>query len=207
VGPDKLDEAMKRTRGYWYDDGLADTAVGVVFLLIGLLFYAQVLLPPGFAQGSLAALGLPVVVIGGWFLGGKLVRVAKERITYPRTGYVQYQRPPRKSRPVAAASGAAVAIAFSLLIATQPATLALIPALQGVFIGAMLLYVGHRAGVVRYYALGALTAAFGVAVVLIGFGDILGNAVYFTATGLTLVVSGIATLVAYLRQTTPPTEG
>jgi hypothetical protein len=207
VRPENLDDAMKRTRGYWYDDGLTDLAVGVVLLLIGLLFYAQALLPPDFAGGNLTSIGLPVVVIVGWFIGGKLVRVAKERITYPRTGYVEYQQPPRKLRPLAAVVGAAIAALLSLLISARPASLALVPALQGIAAGAMLLYLGYRAGVVRYYALGALSAVFGVAIALGGFDEILGNAVYFAAIGASLVVSGALTLAAYLRQTTPPAGG
>jgi len=207
VKPERLDDAMKHTRGYWYDDGLTDIAVGAIFLFISLLDYAQLLLPLDFVGGSLAALGLPVVVIGGYFLASKLVRLAKERITYPRTGYVQYQRPPSRSRPLAAVSGAVIAISLMLLIKTQHASLPPDPALEGLAISAMLLYVGHQAGVVRYYTLGALSTAFSVAMVLVGFDEILANAAYFAAIGASLVVSGVVTLAAYLRLPTPPAEG
>ena len=154
-----------------------------------------------------------MLIIVGWLIGSRLVRMAKERITYPRTGYVEYQQPPRKTRPLAALVGAARDLARPAIGAALPirrpeaSHAALIPALQGVMGGVMLLYIGHRAGVVRYYALGALSAIFGLAISLGGFDETLGSAVYFAAIGVSLVVSGALTLVAYLRQTTPPTEG
>ena len=205
--PPDIDEAMRRTRGYWYDDGLADIAIGCIFLIIALLFTAQTLLPPGFARGSLAALALPVVVIGGWLIAGKLVRMAKERITYPRTGYVAYARARRRFRPLVGLVGGIIGASLAFLLSTRPAFIAWIPALQGILIGALFLVIAFQAGVVRYTALAALSALFGLGAALADVGDILGAAIYFGATGVALCLSGVLTLRHYLRHTEPPAEG
>ncbi len=202
-----IDEAMRRTRAYWYEDGLTEIAVGCIFALIGLLFITEALLPQGVARGSLAALGLPVVVIGGWLVASKLVRLAKERITYPRTGYVSYGRPPRRVRPATIFFGFVIGVTLAVLLALYPVSLSLIPAFEGLLIGAFLLYFGYRVDVLRFVALAVVSAVVGVAATLASLDDPLGMAAYFGVTGLAAVISGVAALASYLRHSQPPAEG
>ena len=84
-----LDRVQQRARRYRYDDGLAEIATGVVFVAIGLLFLAEFfrIVPP-----ALSSFGLIAVVFAGWWLAGRAVRAAKDRITHPRTGFVRYRR-------------------------------------------------------------------------------------------------------------------
>ncbi len=56
-----LETAQKRTRRYWYEDGLSELAAGAVILLMALLNLAIALVAPPHWQGWLSAAGLPEV--------------------------------------------------------------------------------------------------------------------------------------------------
>jgi hypothetical protein len=87
-----IDRLMKQTQRYWYEDGSADMAMGGFMLLIGLLFVGESLTPPGSPLWALGGMGLPVFLIGGGLVAGWMVKRLKSRVTYPRTGYVEYER-------------------------------------------------------------------------------------------------------------------
>ncbi len=202
----EIERVMQRTRRYWYEDGLTEMAVGCLFLAIGLLFLTEYVLGSPLASG-ISAVGLPVIVVGGSWLGRYLVRIAKERYIYPRTGYVAYRRPPGgRSRTATVAVAVMVGSLIGLLFSLAPASLAWIPALQGLLVGGFLLFYGYRLGLVRFYVLAICAVVAGTVTSLAGLGDLLGSSVFFAAFGLALLLSGLLTLGRYLRQTTPPGE-
>ncbi len=195
-----IDRVMQRTWRYWYEDGLAEMAVGVIFFLVGLLFLAEAMMRPG-ALTSLSAVGLPIVAIGGGILARRFVASAKARLIYPRTGYVSYHRKAGGRRLAAGAVAGAVGATLSALLLTWPASRSWIPALMGFAIGGSWLWLGYRVDLARYYALGLVSALAGAAAALAGLGDTLGCAFYFAVEGVALLVSGGLALRAYLRQT------
>lgn len=145
-----------------------------------------------------------VIVIGGGLLARWAVAAAKERLTYPRTGYVAYTRERSKHRRLATgliAGGVSGLVVF--LAVGHPASLAWLPALQGLLGGGVLLYGGVWLGLYRYWALAAFSVGVGLACSLAGLGDVLGSGVFFAALGLAVAVSGLSTLALYLRRTAP----
>jgi hypothetical protein len=206
----ELDRAEQRARQYWYDDGLTEIGVAILFLAIGALFLVEALAPAGSLPASFSAIGLVVLVAGGIWIINWAVRLAKRRITYPRTGFVRYPRRDRspRRRLLVGVLGATVSMVIVLvLFATAPASLAWIPALQGAFIGAFILYVAYVVGLIRFYLLAAASFGLGLATALAGLGDTLGNGVYFAGMGLALLLSGVVTLLRYLKSTEPPEGG
>lgn len=207
---DDIDKTIKRTQQYWFIDGLTEIAVGIVFLLIGVLFLVEAAAPPDSPMAHVSALGLPVLVIVGWLVARRLVAAAKVRLTYPRTGYVRYRARPASQRINRFVVGALVGAATALLVAavglTTPASLAWIPALEGLFVGLFWLYYGHQVSLTRFYVLGGLSVMIGAVVALSGAGDILGNGMYFGLMGLALIGSGALTLWDYVHHTQSPGE-
>jgi hypothetical protein len=197
----EMERGVRRSRQYWYDDGLTEIAAGCILVATGLLFLAEA---QGLILPGASSIGLMVVVAGGMFVARRAVGYAKARITYPRTGFVQYQRRPRRSRALAGGVAAFMGALVAALFATAPASLAWIPAVDGVLIGGFMLYLGHSLGLKRFYALAALSAAIGGAVSLSGAADILGSGIYFVATGLCVLASGGITLAAYLQRPSTP---
>ncbi len=199
-----LERVGRRGLQYWYDDGLVEMAVGCLSVALGLLFLAEAFAPRGSLPVSFVLL---VLVAGGVLISNWVVKVLKGRITYPRTGFVQYHRPPRSApRRVLVGVLAATVSGFVAvgLTSKAPASLVWIPAMQSVLIGLSLLYLGYSVGLGRFYALAAASLALGAGVSALGLGDALGNGVYFLSMGLLALVSGGITLRRYLQSTRPP---
>jgi hypothetical protein len=199
-----IERAVQRARRYWYDDGLTEVGGGLVLLILGLMFMAEVLAPPGSLPRSFSAIGIVVIVAGGiWFVNWA-VRRAKNSITYPRTGYVQYPRRNRSPRRRLLVG----TLAFFLAVGTStalnvmaPASHSWIPALQGAIIGAFILYMGYAAGLARFYLLAILSFVVGTAATVTGLDEEFGTGIYFVVMGIAFLLSGSITLATYLRRT------
>ncbi len=200
-----IDGNIQRSRRYWYDDGLVEIAVGVIFLAVGTLFLTEAfrLIPPG-----VSAIALPVIVIAGGWLARLAVRAAKNRLTYSRTGYVRYPRrtSSRRRLVVAVAAAAAMAALVTVLALLTPGSLAWLPVIDGALVGLFFLYMAYSVGMVRFYLLALLSAVAGATTSLSGLGDSTGSGVYFAATGAAVIVSGAIVLAVYLRNTQPPED-
>ncbi len=201
--PREIDHVVQRTTRYWYDDGLAEMAMGVVFLLVGLLLAVQAArLVPQPAGGLILA----AIVIGGIWLMGRAVRILKSRITYPRTGYVRYRRLRWTRRRVVVAATAWLAfgaIVGALSMAT-PASLTWLPLGSGIVAGLVLCLIGYKAGLLRFAARGAGSMLIGLTCSVAGLSNGAGSALYFATTGSMLIVSGAITLHTYVVSARPP---
>ena len=202
-------ELERRSKQYFYDDGITEMAAGGLFLAIALLFLAEALSPAGsFVSRSSSILLVGLVVAGMWILR-PLVRFAKTRITYPRTGYVRYRRADRSPQRRASALilGAAISAGITYtLMSTAPASENLVPAVQGLAFAGFLAYMGYQVGVGRFYTLAVLALVAGLGITLSGMGEPMGSALFFGIMGVSVVVSGATTLAGYLRATNPAGE-
>lgn len=196
---DDVDRAMQRTRRYWYEDGLVEIAAGCIFVLIGLMFLVEAVSPPGALPPNFSSIGLIVIVFGGMWAARRLVAAAKERITYPRTGYVQFGQPPAPLRGATAAVAIVMGALVAMLLALAPASLVVLPALQGIAVGVFILVAGHRVALPRFYVLAVVSTLIGVILSLAGTSESLGAAIYYGLMGIALIISGVLTLVSYLR--------
>jgi hypothetical protein len=186
---------------YWVIDGIAELVMGGFFVVLGLYFGAQATLPEESTVGSMLSAAFLLVIVGGGLAGRSLIGKLKERLTYPRTGYVAYRKPSKKRRWLTLMVAFGMAMLVSALFASAPASLAWIPAVSGLVIGAYWLVQGHRMGVLRFYALAALVAVAGTAITLGGVGETLGLPLFYIVIGLALIISGGLTLRSYLRRT------
>jgi hypothetical protein len=198
-----FDQLMQRARRYWFIDGLVEITAGMLFLLIGLYFYLQSLLPPASFLSTLLTPGLVVLVIGGGALARKIIQALKGRLTYRRTGYVSYPAPSRRRRIATAGVAMLIAGLTSSLFGLWKASLAWIPAFSGLVIGMAMLYSAHRFGLGRFYLLAAYSAVLGVGATLSGWSEGLGLAAYYGLMAPALLLCGGLTLSAYLRSTRP----
>jgi hypothetical protein len=203
---DDLVQVRQRVYRYWYEDGLAEIAGGSVLALVGLYFWVQSRLPADSLFVPLFGVGFPILVLVSGWLARHWVRVAKERWTYPRTGYVQYHRPGNRRRWLTVGIGVGTGILITLLIARGPIAEAWLPALAGTIVGAGILYLAHTVGLIRFYVLASLSVLLGIALSLSDLEDPLRSAAYFGPLGMAWIVAGSLTLSRYLRLTQPPME-
>jgi hypothetical protein len=201
-----IEKIEKRTIRSFYDDGLFEIALGLVFLLLGGYFFAQAVLPEGSFLGSLMSALFVVVIFAGVFLVGRVLRFLKGRITYPRTGYVAFKKRPvsPRRRAAAAIAGAVIGISLATLYTLAPPVRTLLPALNGLLLALVVFLVASRVGLVRFYVLAALAAVIGCGVTAAGLGDLKGASVVYGLFGAAVMVSGLSALIVYLNRSPRP---
>jgi hypothetical protein len=200
---DNQKEIERRTKQYFYNDGLTEIAVGIVLLMLGVYFFGSVALPANSPVKTWLDAAFVLVIFAGIFIVRRLVRFLKFRITYPRTGYVSYRKKeggPRR-RALAAASGGIIGAALSVLLAVSPTAKAWMPALNGFLLSFAVFLFARRTEIARYYILSAASAVIGLAIALKGIQDVEGISLYYAVFGAAVITSGLAALTVYLRST------
>ncbi len=193
---DRLEEVMQRTYRYYYEDGLVELAIGGLFLSIGILLQVWAGAVFGSPLVLVITLGLILLVIGGGVLIKRAVGNLKERVTYPRTGYVSYhQHQPTRGRWLLIT----VALGYAFLSLVLPDWFSKMALAEGVFLLVVLGYLGYRVGVGRFYLVGFIAVLLGLGAAVLVPEDITGSSLTFGGTGIALLLSGALALRAYLQ--------
>jgi hypothetical protein len=196
----------RRTLQYWHIDGLTEIAFGAILLVLGAYFFAQSILPPGTLLYQVLDMAFVLLLVSSGLLAGRFVSLLKNRLTYPRTGYVAYPEKSPRYRWLGGILAAAIGFLVAGLISTAPASLAWMPTISALILSAVLCFLGFRFGLLRFFVLGILILAAGISLALAGIGDIRGMAIFYTLSGLAVLISGGLTLLAYLRSHPPLQE-
>ncbi|MBE3129882.1 MAG: hypothetical protein IMZ54_04080 [Acidobacteria bacterium] len=196
-----IEKIEKRTVQYFYNDGLSEIAIGLIFLVLGGYIFGQTIVPEGSPLNAVYSVLFVLVIASSGFLVNRILRFLKRRITYPRTGYLAYKKrePSPKRRLAAGIVGGVIAALFTLL-AIAPSVKALLPALNGLLLAFAFFLFANKIGLVRFYILAAASAVIGIAATAAGVGDTKGISLYYGLFGAAVIISGLATLVAYLRK-------
>lgn len=199
---------QKKALQYWWIDGLAELAFGLEMAVFA--GYFVLLQQIDSVPWSLVAssVGIPVVFLATFFLTGKLVMYIKERVTFPRTGYVRYPKRKAISRKrriiVGAGIGLITAIAVNLSREFLGENAQWIVTAFIILMG--MIYIGYLVGVYRYYVLGGLSLFWGVAMIWMPISDGYEYAWFFGGIGLISFISGLMVFLKYLKHY-PKAEG
>jgi hypothetical protein len=206
-----LKQSEKRAFQHWYQDGLAETVVGGYALLLGLFFFGDLWL----ARPVISPFGLPLLIIGGVLMQRPILRRLKARISYSRTGYVNYQEPLQR-RPWLALGlvfGLGLIVGVVFVQTDLPGfqmdsdqIIIWLTFLQGAIIALPTLYLASRFDLRRYYILAAVSVLLGMVAFYLELGHPLAPALYFTCMGAALILSGLLTLQHFLRHSRPYQE-
>jgi hypothetical protein len=173
--------------------------MGGFFVLLGLYFGLQAVLPEDSPVGSMLSPAMLLVFVIGGLTARSLIGKLKERLTYPRTGYVAYRQPTKRRRWLTLGVAFGMAMLVSALFASAPASLAWIPAVSGLLIGAYWVYQGHRMGYCASMPLAAISAVAGTAITLAGVGRRSKLPLFYIVLGWLNSPGGL-TLWSYLRR-------
>lgn len=212
MSSDPVEEIKRRTQRYWYVDGLSEIGAGCVLIVLGLLYVVVALTSNPSVRNWLLGLGQPLVVLAGFIGIRKVVSTLKERVTYPRTGYVAYRTrtPLQRRRSFWIAMGTAIGVSLLTALLTTVASAYIssdiMPAITGGLVTVFVVYLGYTLGLSRFYFLGAYTFILGMLTWALSLGDVWSNAFFFAGFGLGWVASGAFTLANYLRNTKPAIE-
>lgn len=200
---DPIQDTMRKTLSYWYVDGLMELSTGVLLVLVGFFYVVLGLVGSGATAEPLSGFGLPALILAGGLLARWTVSKLKERLTYPRTGYVAClsNRVDRKLWSIFFGLTAAFVLVFLVvyfklnwLVNAAPAAMA----------ATLITFIGWSYGLRRFYLLAFYTLLLGLPMALLPLEDKFVLAVFFFGCGLGWVVSGGLTLRGYLHNTQPP---
>jgi hypothetical protein len=200
-----IDQLMQRTQRYWYEDGISDLAMGGFLLLIGLIFAAESLTPQDSPFWVVWGMGFPVLLIGGGLAAGWAIQRIKSRVTYPRTGFVNYERKglPRAAWLVGTMLIAAIVAASVVAVSRNMLSLMI---LFGIVFLAALGFVSYRVGLWRYLVLGIWSFVLGSTLAAFSLTLEQGSAIFFVGIGLGMVIVGVMTWRRYDRRARMPQE-
>jgi hypothetical protein len=208
---ENIENTIRRTRSYWYVDGLWEIGYGCLFTTMGFLFYLQAIIPDESLSANLLQYGFLVLIIALIVLINWSVRKIKEHLTYTRTGMVTYRREKMSAGKwlVAAITTAGSILAGSVLYAlfqVWETALEFIPLLLGLLGAAMMVFIAYSNNLRRFYLLAFISLLSGLVLSWAGITGMTLLGVYFILLGLGLVISGGVTLWNYLNQTSIPRE-
>jgi hypothetical protein len=150
---------------------------------------------------------LQMLVLVGLFLTiNRVVKFLKERITYPRTGYVAYRKPTPSTRLKKIILTAIIAAGVGALVgglAAIPQAANRMPLVISVIMACTLIYIGYRFSLARLYIVATLTILWGFIASRFLTNDVYSTGAFFTGYGLLILLSGAVTLFIYLRRTHP----
>jgi hypothetical protein len=205
-----LSDVEQRVNRYWYTDGFGELIGGSMFLVLGLYFAIQDYLGPDSMLSGILQASLALILIAGAFAGRRLINSLKTRLTYPRTGYVEYRVNKKEAGSkrilafVLAFTIAALAVAFVGIFKSFDSMVAV----TGFVVGMILVLLRAKSsGLTRFYVLGAFSALLGIAISTTGLSNGYALGLYYALLGVCILVSGGLTLAHYLHENPLPAEG
>ena len=203
---ENLDQLTKRPVQYWFEDGLGELVTAIVFILIGGLFLIQTAATQPTVAVAAGILGI-IVIGGGPWLSRRLLTRLKERVIYPRTGYVKYPAFPRSQRIISAVAAAAVAGGLVVIANIYEEPLNWLPLIEGTAVGVLLYVQASRVSLLRLHLEALASVLLGAGIAIIGLGDLVGSGLYFLGFGVLLALAGGITFASYLNKyPAPPVE-
>jgi len=198
----ELSRVQRRTVQYWFQDGLVELVLGSGFLLLGLCFVLLGMVP---SPGPLTLVPV-VLMIGLCAAGPRLIKKAKERVVYARTGFVSFARPSLRRRWLTALVGFVSASLLGVLVTRAPSLEVWVPTALGLAMAGLFLRMNRPAQLDRLSVLASVSALTGLLVSLHGDTGNLAGGIYFTAVGAVMTVGGALALRSYLRNAPPPED-
>ena len=205
----KMLDVEQRVKRYWYEDGIVELAIGGMFILLGLYFGLQGYFGEGSRASVIMQVGLFVVVFSGIVGVQWVVNTLKAKLTYPRTGYVEYRKDGqdiKKQRNifmgVALALLAASIVLFDFFLYLDSMILG-----TGVMVGAIFIALrGKSTGVTRFYVMGVFSILLGVGLSLDKLSQEYNLALFYGLFGVVVMISGGLVLRDYLSENPMPTD-
>ncbi|MBI5086716.1 MAG: hypothetical protein HZB13_19235 [Acidobacteria bacterium] len=159
-----LSDLQSRPLRYWNIDGLPELMMGLVWILWGGSFILGESLPKGTAR-NVFWMFIPAILCLSGVASNWAVKRLKERITYPRAGFIEMKQPGGALRLATAAVAMVSAAALAALVVRARAAgiQTMISPIFGVLVSLAFLVASVRMKAPHYLALAGLSLALGLA--------------------------------------------
>jgi len=202
-----LSDVKQRVKRYWYTDGIGELIGGGMFVLLGIYFALQEVLGQNSTVGGILQASFALLMIGGAFISRRLVNSLKTRLTYPRTGYVEYQVNERgmRWRRILAMVLAFVISALTIVFVRLFQFFDSVVAVTGLIVALILVVLRAKSsGLARFYVLGAVSLVLGLGLSLSGLPNGYSLGLFYGLMGVCFFISGGLTLRGYLKENPLP---
>ncbi|MFN2237622.1 MAG: hypothetical protein ACK2U1_25610 [Anaerolineales bacterium] len=197
-----LNKLTKRPIQYWFEDGIGEFVMGILYFIIGINFCIQATVISPQIKAILSLVSV-FIIGGGVIITRKLIGRIKELFIYPRTGYVSYTKQPRKAKiTISIVSMVAVAV-FAIFLRNSSNSFDWTPIVIGVICGLLMLYQAFQTSVFRLYVEAILAILIGIVIATLNISGIFSSGIFFISFGLILIIGGGCAFVYYLKKTTP----
>ena len=204
-----MKQVEQRVRRYWYTAGIAEISSGGLFFLLGLYFGLQGYLGEKSLVSIILQVSMVLLMVGGVFGVRWLVNTLKARLTYPRTGYVEYrvnEKDTKIRRRVVAGVAMVIAIA-SILLVDYIRSLDSMALVSGLLVGVIFIALrGKSSGLKRFYLLGGLAILLGTALSFSGLSQAYNLGLFYGLLGIAVLISGGLVMRRYLLENPLPSE-
>ena len=204
-----ISDVEQRVKRYWYTDGIGELIGGGMFILLGSYFALQEFLGQNSVLGGILQVSLILVMIAGMAVSRWLVNTLKTRLTYPRTGYVEYQvnEHNMKLRRVGVILLAFMISSLTMVFVRLFENIDSIVAVTGVAVGLILMFLRAKSsGLTRFYILGAVSIVLGLGFSVSGLPNGYSLGWFYGLMGVSFLLSGGLTLRRYLENNPLPAD-
>lgn len=204
-----MSDVEQRVKRYWYTDGIGELIGGGMFILMGIYFALQEFLGQNSMVSGILQVSLILVMIGGMYLSRRLINMLKTHVTYPRTGYIEYQvdESSMKSRRIWVAILAFTISALTMVFVRLFQFFDSIVLVTGVAVALILVILRAKSsGLARFYVLGAVSIALGLALSISGLPNAYRLGLFYGLMGVCFIISGGLTLQRYLHDNPLPAD-
>lgn len=196
--PLDLADIAQRPRRYWNADGLPELVMGLLWMSWGAAWLIGDALPKGRAFAVYWTLTPALLALSGvaavW-----LIKRLKARLTFPRTGFVEWREPTRLERLAAAGVAMATAVVLVGIVTRGGSSGDHAAPVLGVILALAFVVVSVRQRAPHYLALAGVAVATAIAMAAIGGGWASVNWM-FVVIGAASVAVGAARLAVFMRK-------
>ncbi len=201
------ENTLNRAYAHWLKDGIFEIGFGILLAGTGalraIIHFAGQKTPAYYWLSAGLFVFMFVVAWGGKRFGETL----KERITYPRTGFMAFKPRTYNYKSILALLILAGVLGGTLGVlstqSNQQEIGGIVPITQGV-VGAMIFaYAAIRVELKRLCYLAVFSLGIGLVIGTLGVGVVLGLSFFYLSIGLIMIVTGCVALVQFLRSHEP----
>ena len=200
---ESIQDIQKQTFRYYYEDGLVEMAIGLLFAVIGINLWLVTIAPQGTVLAFAAWILLPILTIGGIFGVQRFVRNLKERLVYPRTGFIAYDTKPNPYRWLVIGIPLLVVV---LILLFPDSRLNRESVMGGILLCVVLSSIGAQVSLRRLILIGISGLILGIGMAFLASNEHTGMALTFAGVGAILLASGAFAWRKYLAEN-PLIEG
>ena len=196
---DPIQRAADRSQQYWVSDGIPQIVMGGFWVLWG----AVVLIPALFPRTATPrAIAVPFILAlsGAGLLMKRLIHGWKERVTFPRTGYIELRQPGKLLRYGVPTVAFVIAFGIALLARFQERSWReWMPLGLGLMLAAGLLVAARKMRNLRLVFGALLVAGTAFAAYALRWQEDMSMGLPLLAAGVVCVADGLLVLRSYMR--------